>query len=363
MKLPELKIGELVAKIPIIQGGMGVGVSRSSLAGNVAKEGGIGVISTAQIGFDEPDFETNTLKANLRSLDKHIKKAKEISQGNGLVGINIMSVTNFYEENVKQAINSGIDLIISGAGLPKSLPKLVEGTKVKIAPIISSARGAVLMIKLWAKQNHVPDMIVVEGPEAGGHLGFSREELEDEKKKDIFQIVKEVVEKVKEFELEFKKKIPVIAAGGIYTGKDICKAFENGASGVQMATRFVATEECDADEKYKQAYIKATKEEIEIVQSPVGMPGRAIRNKFIKEVEKRKEEGHKGINKKCLGCIKTCAPTETPYCITRALINAVKGDIENALIFVGSNAYRIDKITTVKSLMAELVNEAEAYTF
>lgn len=363
MKLPELKIGELVAKIPIIQGGMGVGVSRSSLAGNVAKEGGIGVISTAQIGFDEPDFETNTLKANLRSLDKHIKKAKEISQGNGLVGINIMSVTNFYEENVKQAINSGIDLIISGAGLPKSLPKLVEGTKVKIAPIISSARGAVLMIKLWAKQNHIPDMIVVEGPEAGGHLGFSREELEDENKKDIFQIVKEVVEKVKEFEVEFKKKIPVIAAGGIYTGKDICKAFENGASGVQMATRFVATEECDADERYKQAYINATKEEIEIVQSPVGMPGRAIRNKFIKEVEKRKEEGLKGINKKCLGCIKTCTPTETPYCITRALINAVKGDIENALIFVGSNAYRIDKITTVKSLMAELVNEAEAYTF
>lgn len=358
MKLPELKIGELIAKLPIIQGGMGVGISRSNLAGAVAKEGGVGVISTAQIGFDEPDFETNTLNANLRSLEKHIKKAKEISKGNGIVAINIMSVTNFYKENVKKAIESGIDLIISGAGLPKELPKLVEGTKVKIAPIISSARGAGLMIKLWAKQNHLPDMIVVEGPEAGGHLGFSREELKEENKKDIFTIVKEVVEKVKEFEEEFKTKIPVIAAGGIYTGKDIVKALKCGASGVQMATRFVATEECDADIKYKEAYIKATKEEIEIVQSPVGMPGRAIKNKFMEEVEKKKAEGIKGTDKKCLGCIKTCNPVETPYCITRALINAVKGDIENALLFVGSNAYRINEITTVNSLINELVEEA-----
>jgi NAD(P)H-dependent flavin oxidoreductase YrpB (nitropropane dioxygenase family) len=245
-----------------------------------------------------------------------------------------MSVTNFYKENVKKAIESGIDLIISGAGLPKELPKLIQGTNVKIAPIISSARGADLMIKLWAKQNHIPDMIVVEGPEAGGHLGFSKEELKEENKKNIYEIVREVVDKVKEFEEEFKKKIPVIAAGGIYNGKDIISALKAGASGVQMATRFVATEECDADIKYKEAYIKATKEEIEIVQSPVGMPGRAIRNKFIEEVEERKEKGIKGINSKCLGCIKTCNPKETPYCITRALINAVKGDIDNSLLFV-----------------------------
>lgn len=358
MKLPELKIGDLVAKVPIIQGGMGVGISRSKLAGAVAKEGGIGVISTAQIGFDEPDFETNTLNANLRALEKHIKKAKEISEGNGIVAINIMSVTNFYKENVKKAIESGIDLIISGAGLPKELPKLVEGTKVKIAPIISSARGAVLMIKLWLRQKRLPDMIVVEGPEAGGHLGFSREELEDKNRKDIYQITKEVVQKVKEFEIEYNTRIPVIAAGGIYTGKDIKKALEYGAAGVQMATRFVATEECDADIKYKETYIKATKEEIEIVQSPVGMPGRAINNKFMKEVEKRKLAGIKGTDKKCLNCIKTCNPKETPYCITRALINAVEGNIDDALLFVGSNAYKIDKITTVKKLIEELVSEA-----
>lgn len=354
MKLPELNIGGLISKIPIIQGGMGVGISRSKLAGNVAKEGGVGIISTAQIGFDEPDFETNTLEANLRSLEKNIKEAKKISNGNGIIGINIMSVTNFYKENVKKAIDSGIDLIISGAGLPKELPRLVEGTKVKIAPIISSARGAALMIKMWAKQDRVPDMIVVEGPNAGGHLGFSKEDLK-EKKQDIYDIVKEVVEKVKEFEIEFKKKIPVIAAGGIYTGNDIVKAFKSGAAGVQMATRFVATEECDADEKYKEAYINVKEEDIEIVQSPVGMPGRAIRNKFIDDVEANKIKS----TNKCLGCIKTCNPLETPYCITRALINAVKGNIDEGLIFVGSNAFKINKITTVKQLMNELVNEAE----
>lgn len=351
MKLPELRIGDLVAKIPIIQGGMGVGVSRSKLAGAVAKEGGIGIISTAQIGFDEPDFETNTKEANLRSLEKHIKEAKRISN-NGIIGINIMTVTNFYKENVKKAIESGIDLIISGAGLPKELPKLVEGTKVKIAPIISSARGAGLMIKLWAKHNHVPDMIVVEGPEAGGHLGFSMEELKE--KKSIFDIAKEVVDKVKEFEEQFHKKIPVVVAGGIFTGKDIAKCLKLGASGVQIATRFVATEECDADIKFKEAYVNAKEEDIQIVKSPVGMPGRAIRNEFIEKVEKEPIKPEK-----CLGCIKTCDPNTTPYCITKALINSVTGNLKEGLIFCGSNVSRIDKIVTVKELMNELVTEAE----
>lgn len=198
MKLPSLKIGNLEAKIPIIQGGMGVGISRSGLAGAVAKEGGIGIISTAQIGYDEEDFETNTNEANLRSIQKHIKKAKEISN-NGIIGVNIMSCINNYKEQVKSAISAGVDLIISGAGIPKDLPELVKGTKVKIAPIISSAKGAQILIKLWNKKNHIPDMIVVEGPKAGGHLGFSLEELKNPR--SIFEIGKEVVEKVKEFEI------------------------------------------------------------------------------------------------------------------------------------------------------------------
>lgn len=353
MKLPSLKIGELTAKLPIIQGGMGVGVSRSKLAGSVAKEGGIGIISTAQIGFDELDFETNTKEANLRSLEKHIKEAKRISN-NGIIGINIMCVTNHYKETIKKAIDSGIDLIISGAGLPKELPKLVENTKVKIAPIISSARGAVLMTKMWiSKYNYVPDMIVVEGPEAGGHLGFSRDELDNmkETKLNIYDIVKEVSSKMKEIEEKFKKKIPIIAAGGIFDNKDIQKSIENGASGVQIASRFVATHECDVDIKFKQAYVKAKEEDVQIVQSPVGMPGRAIRNKFIENVK------NMGKPIKCLGCIKTCNPKETPYCITNALINSVKGNLDEGLIFCGSNVGRIDRIMSVRELMNELAVE------
>jgi NAD(P)H-dependent flavin oxidoreductase YrpB (nitropropane dioxygenase family) len=353
MELPTLKIGDKIAKYPIIQGGMGVGVSRSKLAGAVAKEGCIGIISTAQIGFDEPDFESNTLEANLRSLEKHIKEAKRISN-NGIIGINIMCVTNHYKEMIKKAIDSGIDLILSGAGLPKELPKLIENTKVKIAPIISSARGAVLMIKLWAqKYNYIPDLIVVEGPEAGGHLGFSKEEL-SEKKLNIFDIIKDVIEQINTFELKFNKKIPVIAAGGIYTGEDIAKCLKLGAAGVQMATRFVATEECDAHENFKKAYIDAKEENIKIIQSPVGMPGRAIVNKFIKCIEQAQLKPTK-----CLNCISTCNPAETLYCITKALTNSVKGDIDNGLVFCGSNAYRVNKIVSVKELINELVTEAE----
>lgn len=355
MNLPKLKIGEKIANLPIIQGGMGVGVSLSKLAGSVAREGGIGIISTAQIGFNEPDFETNTKQANLRALEKHIKAAKENSNG-GLVGINIMCVTNYYKENVEVAIKSGADLIISGAGLPKELPKLVEGTNVKIAPIISSARGAALITKLWtSKYNYVPDMVVVEGPKAGGHLGFSKEELKEDKH-NIFDIVKDVIDTLKSYEEKFHKKIPVIAAGGIFSGKDIAKCLNLGASGVQMASRFVATDECDADIKFKEAYVNAKKEDIEIVTSPVGMPGRAIRNKFIEEVENKKCE-----IKKCFNCIKTCNVKETPYCITKALINAVKGNLDEALIFCGSNSYKIDKIVPVKNLINELVEEAKIY--
>jgi nitronate monooxygenase len=350
MDLPILKIGEKIAKYPIIQGGMGIGVSRAKLAGAVAKEGGIGIISTAQVGYDEPDFDTNANEANLRALEKQIKEAKRISN-NGIIGINIMSVTNQYKENVLRAIKAGVDLIISGAGLPKDLPELIKNTKVKIAPIVSSGRCAKLMTKLWtSKYDYLPDMIVVEGPEAGGHLGFSEEELKD-KKLNIYDIVKDVIEAVKEFEEKYKRKIPIIAAGGIFDKKDIKKAIDVGASGVQIATRFVATEECDAHENFKKAYVDAKKEDIKIIKSPVGMPGRAIYNKFIQDLETSVCK-----IKKCFNCIKTCDPGNTPYCITKALINAVKGNLDEGLIFCGSNVYRIDKIVTVKELMQELVN-------
>lgn len=354
MKLPELKIGDKIVSIPIIQGGMGVGVSLSNLAGNVAKCGGIGVISSAQIGFKEDDFETNTYEANYRALEKNIKEAKRISEGNGMIAVNIMCVTTNYEEMVKKAAESGADMIISGAGLPKNLPEIVKGYDIKISPIVSSSRAANLMCKLWtSKYNYVPDMIVVEGPKAGGHLGFTIEELNN-KEINIYNIVSDVKKVIKPYEEKFLKHIPIIAAGGIFDGKDIANAIQHGADGVQIATRFVATEECDADIKFKEAYVNAKKEDILIIKSPVGMPGRAIKNHFLDNLQNYKIE-------KCFNCIKTCDRKTVPYCITQALVNSVNGDIDNGLVFCGSNVDKINKITTVKELMNELVEEVKEY--
>lgn len=355
MELKGLKIGEKISKYPIIQGGMGVGVSLHKLAGNVAKEGGIGIISTADIGYKDEEFGKNPLKANLKAIGDEIAKARKIAP-NGIIGVNIMVAMNNYAETVKECAKNKIDLIISGAGLPKELPKFVEGTKTKIAPIISSLRACKLITKHWReKYNYVPDMIVIEGPEAGGHLGFKQTELlEEENKPKLEDITKEVVEYIEEVEKETNKEIPVVVAGGIFDGKDISKFLKLGASGVQMATRFVATDECDANIEFKNAYINAKQEDIKIIKSPVGMPGRAIRNKFVEKVENEKEK-----ITKCYRCIRTCDAVNTPYCITKALINAVKGNIDDALVFCGSNAHRINKIVPVHDLIQELVQETE----
>ncbi|WPC41883.1 nitronate monooxygenase family protein [Clostridium sp. JS66] len=354
MKLPPLVIGELKAEVPIIQGGMGVGISGYKLSSAVANEGGIGVISSVQIGYREPDFQTNTKEANIRALRQEIKKAKEISP-KGIIGVNIMVAINNYDEMVKACVDEKVDVIISGAGLPLLLPKLVEGSNVKIAPIASSGKSASVIIKHWSKKyNRIPDMVVVEGPEAGGHLGFHPEQLLEENKRSLEEIVTEVIEAVKPFEEECGKHIPVIAAGGVYTGADIAKFLELGASGVQMGTRFVATEECDADERFKKAYVDSKKDDIKVIQSPVGLPGRAIRNELIKRVEKGRI-----APTSCFNCLKKCNPRSTPYCISKALVQAVRGNLEEGLIFTGSNAYRIDKIVTVKELIDELVTEAE----
>ncbi|OBR96410.1 MULTISPECIES: nitronate monooxygenase family protein [Clostridium] len=353
MKLPPLIIGDLKAKIPIIQGGMGVGISLHNLAQAVANEGGIGIISTVQIGYREPDFEANPTEANLRALRKEIQKAKELSP-KGIIGANIMVAINDYNDMVKTCIEEKADIIISGAGLPLILPKLVEGSSIKIAPIVSSGKAASLIIRHWLKKySRLPDLVVVEGPKAGGHLGFHLEQLQ-EGKECLEDIVCEVIKVVKYFREKYNKNIPVAAAGGIYTGADIAKFFKLGVDAVQMGTRFVATEECDASINFKKAYIDSKKEDIKIIKSPVGLPGRALRNKLIRQAE----EG-RIAPKRCYNCLKKCNPKETPYCISRALINAVKGNIDEGLIFVGSNAYKVNKIVKVKELMKELVLEAE----
>lgn len=347
-----IKVGEKTSKYPIIQGGMGVGVSMHKLAGAVAKEGGIGVISTADIGYQEENFNKNPMEANKTAIKKEIEAAREIAGKDGIIGANIMVALNNYAEIVKECVKQKIDLIISGAGIPKELPEYVKGTKTKIAPIVSSLRCCKLIVKHWKnKYDYTPDMIVIEGPEAGGHLGYKAEELESEENK-LENITTEVVEYIKGVEEETGTKIPVIAAGGIWDSKDIKKFLGLGASGVQMATRFVTTEECDASEEFKQAYINAKKEDVKIIKSPVGMPGRAIYNNFIKSTEQAKCK-----IEKCYKCIKTCDAVNTPYCITKALINAVEGNIDKALLFCGSNVDKVKEIVSVHNLMQELVCE------
>ncbi len=349
MKLNSLEIGDLIAKVPIIQGGMGVGVSLSSLAGAVAKEGAIGVISAAQPGYLESDFGIDSLKANIRSLGKHIKRAKSISN-NGIIGVNIMCATRNYEDYVKCAIDNGADLIISGAGLPTDLPKFTEGSNIKLAPIVSPPKSASVILKMWDRRyGRTADMVIIEGPKAGGHLGFSNDSISEYVSKGYDKEVLEIIDIVKEYEEKYNKKIPVIFAGGVYDRSDIGHYISLGCSGVQMATRFVATEECDAHINFKMAYINSKKEDIMIVKSPVGMPGRAISNKFMEERKVTKEK-----ISKCYKCLKKCDMATIPYCITGALVRAVKGDVENSLVFCGENAYRLDKITTVKELIKEL---------
>ena len=343
-----LVIGDLKAKVPLIQGGMGVGVSLSSLAGAVAAEGGIGVISTAQIGYREPDFDTDPIVANLRAVKSEIRKARQMAK-DGILGVNIMVATRRYEDYVKAAVEAGIDLIISGAGLPMDLPKLAGAAKTKLAPIVSGVKSVqVIMRYWWKKYSRLPDALVIEGPLAGGHLGFHKEQLEDIEALHYDDEVKAIIEQVDAVAAEHGTDIPVIMAGGVYTRSDMEHYLEMGASGVQMATRFVTTYECDADDAYKQAYIDAKKEDIVIVQSPVGMPGRAILNLFMQKAkEGRVPHG------KCHLCVSTCNPAETPYCITDALVNAAKGNIDNALVFCGANAYRADKLEHVKDIIDE----------
>ena len=350
--LTPLRIGGFEASLPIIQGGMGVGISLSSLASAIANEGGVGTIAAVGIGMFEPDIYTNFIEANVRALKKEIRKAR--AKTKGLLAVNIMVAMTNYAEMVKAAIEEKIDFIISGAGLPLDMPKhLEEGCHTKLVPIVSSGRAAAILCKRWLdKYNYAPDAVVVEGPLAGGHLGFKPEEIGDPGH-SLEKLIPEVVDTARAFEARAGKQIPVIAAGGIYTGADILKFEKLGASGVQMATRFVTTIECDASEAFKQSYIKAREEDLTIIKSPVGLPGRAIRNSFIEAVE----AGDKTPFKCPYHCIITCDYQKAPYCIALALVNAQRGNLAGGFAFAGANAYRAKEIISVKQTVDAIRRE------
>lgn len=347
----KLKIGNLTAKLPIIQGGMGVGISLSGLASAVANEGGVGVISCAGLGLIYRNTAKDYMEACIIGLKEEIKKTRE--KTSGIIGVNIMMALTNFGEMVKTSIAEKVDVIFAGAGLPLDLPKYRTPECVtKLVPIVSSGRAAKIICEKWKTlYNYLPDLIVVEGPKAGGHLGFKANQIEDPNY-SIEKLIPEVVAEVSVFEQKYNQEIPVVAAGGIYTGEDMYRIMELGAKGVQIASRFVTSDECDADIKFKEAYINASENEVEIIQSPVGMPGRALKGQFLERVKQ-------GLTapKSCpYNCLHTCDYKKVPYCIIVTLYNAYKGKMDKGYAFAGNNAYKATKISSVKEIIEDIKN-------
>ncbi len=352
MMMKKLNIGNLSISVPIVQGGMGVGISLSGLASAVANEGGVGVISSAGLGLLYRNLSKDYIQASIMGLKEELRKAREKTKG--VIGVNVMVAMSNFTDMVKTAIAEKADIIFSGAGLPLNLPSFLQKDSVtKLVPIVSSARAARVIAEKWhSLYNYLPDAFVVEGPKAGGHLGFKDEQINDEHF-SLEHILPEVLDEVQDMGARYGKEIPVIVAGGIYTGEDIKRFMDMGASGVQMGTRFVTTEECDASDVFKQTYIEAKQEDIQIIKSPVGMPGRAIFSKFIQKVK----EGQKQPKTCICKCIKTCDISKSPYCIIAALYNAFKGNMDNGYAFAGANAFRATKIVSVKETFRSLLDE------
>lgn len=337
-------------QLPVIQGGMGVGVSLGGLAGAVAACGGMGCVSAAHPGYREADFRRDPLGANIRGLKQEIARAKELSRGVGMVAVNLMVAMRQYAALAKAAVEAGADAIISGAGLPLDLPGLTAGAKTALAPIVSSGRAIRLILKTWDKKYAVtPDFVVIEGCGAGGHLGFKEEELRGETAKPLEEILPEVLEELAPYQDKYGRSIPVFVAGGGLRGADLARFRALGAAGVQIATRLIATEECDADPVFKEVIVKAGASDVRIIHSPVGMPGRAVETPLIRRLETEERIPPQW----CAGCIKTCDPATTRYCITNALIRAVEGDVENGLFFCGAGVEQVTEITTVAQALEE----------
>lgn len=355
-KMNALNIGDLKIKLPIIQGGMGVGVSLSGLAAAVANEGGVGVISAVGIGLTTTSLSGNYREANVIALRNEIKKAR--LKTDGIVGVNLMMAVSDFDQLIKTAFEEEIDIVFIGAGLLLKLPptisqELLKSSKTKIVPKVSSARAAKIIFQQWSKRyNRVPDAVVVEGPLAGGHQGFKKQEAMNPSI-SLSSIVSETIKEVKYYEDKYGVEIPVIAGGGIYSGKDMFDVMKSGAKGVKIGTRFVTTHECDAAESFKQNYLACSSSDITIIDSPVGLPGRVISNDFVKQIQDGKR---KPIN--CSWkCLKNCDYKKVQFCIADALYCASKGDFVNGFSFAGTNAYLAKKITSVKDTVNQIIEE------
>jgi NAD(P)H-dependent flavin oxidoreductase YrpB (nitropropane dioxygenase family) len=349
-KLQPLVIGDLELSVPIIQGAMGVKISTAPLIAEVASYGAAGTIASVGMGHGTGLNETDYIRASREGLSREVRKTRGMTRG--VVGVNVMVALSNYENLVATAADEKVDFIASGAGLPLGLPGLVTDKSIKLIPIVSSGRAADIIIRMWKKRfDRMPDAFIVEGPLAGGHLGFSHEKLSMHGTVTLERCVSEVLHVVECHPTNAGRSIPVIAAGGIFDGSDAAGFFRLGARGVQLATRFVATTECDVPAGYKAAYVSATDADIVIIRSPVGMPARALLNPFVRRVlagERFPFDCH-------YQCLKTCDPSTAPYCIADALFRVVEGDLDHGIIFCGTDVSKVRTIQPVRELLDELV--------
>ncbi len=353
-----MKIGKYEIKHPIIQGGMGVGISWDKLAGTVSQEGALGVISSVGTGYYEnKKYSAKLIKnkpkdaLNFYSKDgltKIINNARKIC-GDAPLACNVLYASNDYGRTVTDACEAGANMIITGAGIPTNMPKFTEAfPDVALIPIVSSARALRLICRKWKRYNRLPDAVIVEGPLSGGHQGFSYDDCFKEEFQ-LEKIVPPVIEEAKNW-----GSMPIIAAGGIWTKDDIDKYLEMGCAGVQMATRFIATYECDAHANFKNVLINAKADDIKLFKSPVGLPARGVHTNLQKTILEGTAPKVACISNCVAPCNRGVEAKKVGYCIADRLSSAYEGDVDTGLFFTGSNGYRIDKIISVHELMEKL---------
>lgn len=349
-ELPVLKIGKHQPRYPLIQGGMGVSISGPLLAGAAARCGIVGTIASVGLACNHPAYNgKNYFEANQTAVKDGIMKAREIAGHGGVIAVNCMVALTDYDRHIHAACEGGVDVIISGAGLPLRLPEYTKDfPDVALVPIVSSVKAAELITRRWQKTyGRVPDGFVMETPKyAGGHLGVTKMEQVDD---DVFSLEAVVPVLAEYVARELGPDVPVIAAGGIWDREDMLRAFALGAKGVQVGTRFACTYEGDAAERFKQAYIDATEDDVVIIQSPAGLPGRALKSPFIKQYI----EGHVESKPCIANCLTHCRyrNEKETFCIAQALIDAYHGNWEEGLFFCGSNVTRITKKEHVEDIV------------
>ncbi len=349
MKIPPLVIGDYSFPIPLVVGGMGVRISGPKLVAAVLNAKCLGTLTTMCLGdMTRPMTKSEFVATSREALQREIATLR--AHTDRPFAVNIMGALSNADDLIITAVEAGARIIVYGAGIPRTLPAVVEDRHVALVPVISSARLAELILKLWKRYDRVPDAFIIEGPLAGGHLGFSFEQLEHAEDFSLEKILAETLRIVRPYE-RADRKIPLIAAGGVYTGDDIGRLLSLGASAVQMGTRFVATAECPVADTFKQAYINARTEDIRIIKTPVGMPGRVLANTFLDRLE------HGKIPEPVCSfhCIGSCERDKAGFCIAERLVNSFEGRTEEGLIFCGANVARINRIMSVQELVDELM--------